>query len=111
MLMPKPIVFLGSSRRALAAFPDDARRTAGFQLDRVQRGIEPVDWKPLTSVGKGVAEIRIHESSGEFRVAYLAKLDEAVLVLHAFPKKSRKMSRLDLELARTRYGDLMRNRE
>lgn len=111
MLSLKPIVFMGSSRRALASFPEEARRTAGFQLDRVQRGIEPADWKPLASVGQGAIEVRIHGSSSEFRVIYLAALQNAVFVLHAFRKTSRKMSRLDLELARARYREVMRKHE
>jgi phage-related protein len=45
MLPLKPIEFLGNSRQVLSTFPDEARRTAGFQLDRVQRGLEPDDWK------------------------------------------------------------------
>ena len=110
MVPLKPIEFLGSTRRALAAFPDEARRTAGFQLDRIQRGLEPADTKALPTVGSGVLELRIHDSTGAFRVVYVARFPDAVYVLHAFQKKSRKTSRLDIELARTRYGDLMRSR-
>jgi phage-related protein len=108
MLALKPIEFLGSSRRSLAAFPDDARRTAGFQLDRVQRGLEPSDWKPLASIGPGVMEIRVRESNGAFRVICVARFEDAVYVLHAFQKKSRKTAKLDIELARTRYRELLR---
>jgi phage-related protein len=110
MLPLKPIQFLGSSRRALAAFPADARRTAGFQLDRVQRGHEPADWKPMPSIGVGVLELRIREVSGAYRVLYVMKFPEAIYVLHAFQKKTRKTSRLDIELARARLGELMGTR-
>ena len=111
MLPLKPVEFMGSSRRALTAFPDEARRTAGFQLDRVQRGAEPADWKPLPSVGPGAIEIRVRDSQGTFRVIYVAMIPDAVYVLHAFKKKSRKTSRLDIELARTRYRELLGNRK
>lgn len=111
MLPLKPIEFIGNSRQVLAAFPDEARRTAGFQLDRVQRGLEPDDWKPLRTIGSGVLELRIHDSRGAFRVVYVAKLAHAVYVLHAFQKKSRKTSGLDIALVRARYATLMRNRE
>ena len=111
MLPSKPIEFLGSSRRALAAFPDEARRTAGFQLDRVQRGMEPVDWKPLPAVGPGAIELRVRDAKGAFRVVYVARFPDALYVLHAFQKKSRKTSRLDVDLARARYGELLRSRE
>ena len=108
MLPPKPIEFFGSSRQAIRAFPDEARRTAGFQLDRVQRGLEPTDWKSFPSVGPGVMEIRIREAYGAFRVMYVARFAEAVYVLHAFQKRSRKTARLDVELARAHYRELMR---
>jgi phage-related protein len=85
----KPAIFIGSSRRDLAAFPDAARNTAGFELFRVQQGLEPADWKPLNSVGVGVREIRVH-TGREHRVVYLARFAEAIYVLHAFEKKTRK---------------------
>lgn len=111
MLPPKPIEFLGSARRALVEFPEEARRTAGFQLDRVQRGMEPVDWKPMPMVGSGAMELRVHDSKGAFRVVYVARFPDVVYVLHAFQKKSRKTSRLDIDLARARFGQLLRSRE
>lgn len=107
MLRIKPIEFLGSSRKALARFPAEARRTAGFQLDRIQRGIEPDDWKPFRSAGPGAVELRVRDSTGAFRVVYVAKFEEAVYVLHAFQKKGRKAAHLDVALARARYGELM----
>jgi phage-related protein len=109
MVPTKPIEFLGSSRRALAGFPDEARRTAGFQLDRVQRGLEPCDWKPIPAIGPGAAELRVRDESGTFRVVYVARFPDVVYVLHAFQKKSRKTSRLDLTLARSRYTELVRS--
>jgi phage-related protein len=78
MVPLKPIEFLGSTRRVLAGFPDEARRTAGFQLDRIQRGLEPGDSKALPSVGAGVLELRVHDSTGAFRVVYVAKFSDAV---------------------------------
>jgi phage-related protein len=111
MLPLKPIGFLGSSRRALSAFPGGARRTAGFQLDRIQRGLEPFDWKVMPAVGAGAMELRVRDGSGEFRVVYVVKFSEAVYVLHAFQKKAHKTPRLDLELARARYSELTRSRE
>ena len=90
----------------LRAFPDDTRRIAGFQLWRVQRGLEPNDWKPLPSVGPGVQEIRIHTGL-EHRVLYVTKFGEAVYVLHAFEKRSRKTPKHDLDLAKQRLRLLM----
>ena len=98
----KAIVWMGSSRDDLIAFPTDARREAGYQLESVQRGGEPQDWKPMSSVGPGVREIRIREPSGAFRVMYLATRREAIYVLHCFQKKSQQTSRQDLALAKAR---------
>ena len=111
MLPLKHIEFLGFSRWALSRFPDDARRAAGFQLDRVQRGLEPFDWKPMQTVGAGAMELRVRDGTGAFRVIYVAKFADAIYVLHAFQKKSLKTSKIDLEVARARYGELLRMRE
>jgi phage-related protein len=91
----------------LREFPDDARREAGYQLDKIQNGLDPDDWKPMRTIGDGVREIRIWCADGAFRVIYVAKLDEALFVLHCFQKKSQKTSRLDLALAARRYKDLI----
>lgn len=105
----KTILWLGSSRHDLQAFPPDARRLAGFQLRQVQQGAEPSDWKPMSSIGSGVSEIRIH-TAVEHRVCYVAKFAEAIYVLHAFEKRTRKTSKHDVELARQRYQALIAQR-
>ncbi len=105
----KPLVWLGSSLADLRAFPEGARRIAGFQLRRVQHLLDPTDYKWMPSVGAGVQEIRVH-TGAEHRVFYVARFAEAVYVLHAFEKRARRTSRQDLELARKRYGDLMERR-
>jgi phage-related protein len=101
----KSLKFVASSRDDLRNFPDEARRAAGFELHAIQSGLEPSDWKPMQTVGSGVKEIRIH-ILGEWRVIYIAKLHEAVYVLHAFQKKTRKTSRQDIDLARHRYRQI-----
>src|SRR5262245_21801484 len=78
----KPVDWMGVSYANRSAFPKEARHDAGYQLERVQAGEDPHDWKPMPSIGTGVREIRIHEDSGEFRVIYLATRPEAVYVLH-----------------------------
>jgi phage-related protein len=103
------VSWLGSSLEDLRAFPDDARRGAGYQLGRVQQGLLPVDWKPMTTVGSGVMEIRIH-TRVEHRVFYVAKFEEAVYVLHAFEKRTRQTPQSEIALAQTRLADLIRRR-
>jgi phage-related protein len=105
MCLMKPLVFVGSSRDDLRAFPAEARRAAGFELGFVQRGLEPSDWKPMREVGAGVREIRIHVL-GEWRVLYVAKFAKAVFVLHAFQKKTQKTRKEDIALARDRYRQI-----
>jgi phage-related protein len=105
----KPVEWKGSSYADLFAFPRAARHDAGYQLERVQRGEDPSDWKPMPSIGCGVREIRIHEDSGEFRVIYDATRPEAVYVLHAFQKKSQQTSRTDIALAIKRFKTISRS--
>jgi phage-related protein len=65
----------------------------------VQEGLEPDDWKPMNGIGPGVSEIRIRERDGAFRVIYVAKLEDAIYVLHCFQKKTQKTSSDDIALA------------
>ena len=104
----KPIHFVGTSREAIRELPDSAQETAGFQLFKVQQGKEADDWKPISTVGSGVREIRVRDESGAYRVFYVAKFEEAVYVLHVFEKRSQKTARADLELGQTRYADLLK---
>ena len=83
---------------------------AGYQLYRVQSGLEPSDWKPMQTVGAGVQEIRIH-AEDEFRVVYVARFEEAVYVLHAFQKKTRKTAQRDIALATSRFRELVTERK
>ena len=107
----KRIKWLGDSRERIREFPDDAMRETGYQLERVQAGREPADWKPMPSVGLGVNEIRVRDADGAFRLIYVARFTEAVYVLHAFRKKARKTPKPDIELARRRFRDLVQERK
>jgi len=103
MLALRPVEFLGNSLSQLRRFPAVARRVAGFQLDRIQRGLNPLDWKPMPAIGPGVHEIRVRDEAGAFRVIYSAKSGETVLVLHCFQKKTPRTSKGDIALARSRF--------
>lgn len=107
----KPVRWLGDSRERIREFPDDPRSEAGHQLERVQAGMEPADRKPMPSVGLGVSEIRVRDSTGAYRVIYVAKFSEAVYVIHAFQKKARKTPKPDMELAGKRFRDLVQERK
>ena len=105
----KRVVWLGDSLARVRGFPQEPRHEAGVQIGLVQAGEEPSDWKPMPSVGLGVNEIRVRVG-GAFRVIYMAKFAEAVYVLHALEKKSRKTPRNDIELARRRFRSLVQER-
>ena len=105
----KHVSFRGDSLDRIRDFPQDARRAAGFQIERLQSGHDPNDWKPLKTVGPGAREIRIRDRSGAFRVVYVATFADAIHVLHAFEKKTQATARSDIELATARYRELVRS--
>ena len=103
----KKLSWAGTAYSDLCDFPREAKKLAGRELRRVQAGAEPIDWKPMKSIGSGVHEIRIH-AEGEYRVIYVAKFHDQVYVLHAFEKKSQKTPRRDCYLAQSRYKAVVR---
>ena len=106
--MTKSIEFRGTALDDLRGFPQSAMREAGYQLDRVQHGLAPDDAKAMPSIGAGVMELRIWDEAGTFRVVYLAKLADAVYVLHCFQKKAQQTAKRDIDLAKMRLKDLMK---
>lgn len=105
----KPVTWLGDSQEQVQGFSAGPRREVGFELWEVQQDKEPSDWKPMPSIGLGVNEIRARAGNA-YRLIYVARFAEAVYVLHAFEKKSRKTSKPDLELARKRFRTLIQER-
>jgi phage-related protein len=102
----RPVNFLGDSLRRLREFPADARHDAGYQLELLQHGVQPEDFKPMPSIGKGVEELRIRDKSGAYRVIYTARRADAIYVLHAFQKKTQATSKQDISAARQRFNQL-----
>ncbi|GAR44705.1 hypothetical protein NGUA14_00926 [Salmonella enterica] len=88
----KEIRWVGSSLEDLLAFPITVRKAVGYQLHKIQYGIEPDDWKPFSEIGAGVNEIRIRDNNGIYRVMYVAKFEEALYVLHSFQKQTQQTS-------------------
>lgn len=105
----KAVVFLGSSLDDLRGFPSSARRQLGYQLDRVQQGHDPDDWKPMAAIGAGAREIRVRDATGAYRAVYVAQFAGAVYVLHCFQKKSARTGRADIALAQRRYRQLRKD--
>lgn len=111
---PKPLEWVGRSRDELLDFPRSVVREAGHNLGLVQDGEEPEDWKPMEIIGPGACEIRIRTHEGgrvQHRVVYVAKFAEAVYVLHAFQKNTQATSRHNIDVARARYAQMLRERQ
>ncbi len=104
----KDVEFLGTSLEAVRAFPQEARREVGFQIERLQNGLEPDSWKPMKTIGKGVRELRVRQANGAYRVIYLATLPDGIYVLHAFEKKTQATPQKDIDLAIARFKILSR---
>ena len=106
--MTKDVEFLGDTLKRIRGLPYHARQNVGYQIDRVQNGEQPDDFKPMPSVGHGVEEIRVWDSAGTYRVIYAARRPEAVYVLHVFQKTSQHTSQHDIDLAKKRFAEIPR---
>ena len=107
----KAIYWVGTSYKDLRAFPIQAKRDAGYQLHRIQNGLNPEDWKPFNTVGVGVKEIRISDTGNAYRVMYVAKFSGKIYVLHSFQKKSQKTRSKDIEIAKARYNAIIKEEQ
>ncbi|MDV6271162.1 type II toxin-antitoxin system RelE/ParE family toxin [Rhodococcus globerulus] len=94
---------MGSALDDLRDLPADVQDDLGYQIGRVQLGLDPDDWKPMKDVGAGCREIRVRTSDGAFRTFYVARFEGAIYVLHCFRKKTQKTSKSDIEVGRQRY--------
>lgn len=105
----KKITWLGNSHAIVKEYPGSVKQEIGYNLDKVQRGLDPYDWKPMSSVGHGVKEIRIHEAN-QYRVLYVAKFEESIYVLHAFVKKTQQTLKREIAQAKQRYAEMIEMR-
>jgi phage-related protein len=104
----KSISWVGSSYKDLLSFPLEAKQDAGYQLHRIQNGLDPENWKPFKTIGAGVKEIRINCEGNAFRIMYVTKFLGKIYVLHSFQKKSQKTRLQDIEIAKTRYNAIIK---
>ncbi len=87
-------------------FPKQTRKDLGAELMLLQLGETPLHSRPMPSVGRGVWEIKVQDESKQYRVFYVVKRREAIHVLHAFEKKSRKTRKADIELGKQRLKEI-----
>jgi phage-related protein len=102
----KPLAWIGSSKADLLDLPRKAQRNVGYALYLAQLGLEHTNVKPLTGFGgRGVLEVVEDDAAGTYRAVYTVKFKEAIYVLHAFQKKSKKgkeTPKEEMEIVKTR---------
>ena len=97
------IFWVGDAKEVLTSFPQDIKSVFGYSLRRVQKGLLPdCNARRMESIGKGVWELKASDERKWYRLIYLARIGNALYVLHAFEKSSRKTDRRNLETARSR---------
>jgi phage-related protein len=104
----RPLVWLGTSLRNLRAFPDEAKKIIGDELQLIQFGGMPRDAKPFKGVGRGVFEIALRHGGEAYRTVLAVQLGRNIYVLHAFQKKSKKgiaTPKPDVDLIKQRYKE------
>ena len=106
----RPIHWHGNSLEIVRAFPRSVRIALGHELHLLEKSARPTHCRSMRQVGVGAWEIRIAVKEGAFRLVYVVASGTSVHVLHAFSKKTRRTPRADIELARTRYRRLVRDR-
>ena len=105
----KNIIWLGKTLQLVKKYEINLRREIGYNIDRVQRGLDPVDWKPIVGAGHGVREIRIHEEN-EYRILYVAKFEDIIYILHSFIKKTQQTAKRDIDIAKKHYSEILEMR-
>jgi len=104
----RPIVWLGNSKRNIQAFPTEAQKLIGDELQLMQFGGMPKDAKPFKGIGSGVFEIALRHDGEAYRVVLAVQLGARIYVLHAFQKKSKKgiaTPKQDVDLIKQRYKE------
>lgn len=105
----KAALFHPKARAVLKSFPENVRRELGKAIFDLQKGAKlslPIS-RPMPAVAPGVEELRVKDRTGAYRAFYFKKLAGAVLILHAFEKKTTKTPRREIDLARTRLKEMI----
>lgn len=100
-------VFEGDRLEVIRSFPEQARWRCGHEIDRVQRNLKPKHWKPLSTIGRRVGEIKVRLDR-QYRVVHILRGRTKLHILHAFIKKTGKIPTTDIEIAKRRLGYVIR---
>ena len=106
--VPRPVVWLGNSKKNIRDFPKGAQKLLGDELQLIQFGGMPKDAKPFKGVGSGVLEIALRYASDAYRVVVAVQIGKRIYVLHAFQKKSKRgieTAKRDADLIKKRFAE------
>lgn len=104
----KPALFHPKARATLKSFPEGVRREFGkaiFDLQKGEKLLMPLS-RPMTSVAEGVEELRVKDRTGAYRVFYFTRLADAILIFHAFTKKTQRTAAREIVIGRTRLKEM-----
>lgn len=115
MTKEKPVIWFPDNVRKEIKdeWPTEIKRDIGFQLSKVQQGMNPDNFREMPSVGEGVREIKIQdEDKSQYRLIYVAKFSEGIYAFHAITKKkTQKTSDNDIKLAKKRLKEIVEKRK
>lgn len=102
--LPKDAVIAweGDSKEVISSLPDRAKYNLGFDLRLLQQGEQPLDYRPMSSIGPGVFELLDQDERAWYRVIYLSRFRDVIHVLHCFEKRSRKAPTKEINTAKQR---------
>ena len=107
----KPLKFVGSSKKDLSAFPGEVRQEFGHSLFVAQQGGRAPNVKTLQGFGGGSVVELVEEFDGDaYRCVYTTKVNEVIVVLHAFQKKSKhgkQTPKHEMELVHSRLREAL----
>lgn len=106
--IPRPVVWLGSSKRNIRDFPKGAQKLLGDELQLVQFGGMPKRAKSFKGVGSGVLEIALRYASDAYRVVLALQIGKRIYILHSFQKKSKRgieTPKREIDLIKQRYAE------
>jgi phage-related protein len=96
------IAWEGDSKEVISSFPDKAKQNLGFDLRLLQQGEQPTNYRPMSSIGQGVFELRDDDERAWYRVIYLSRVRDVIHVLHCFEKRSRQTPTKEINIAQQR---------
>jgi len=66
----------------------------------------PEDFRPMSSIGPKVYELKDGDEKAWYRLIYLSEINNVIYVLHCFEKQGSRTPRRDLKTAKKRLSDV-----